>query len=460
MKESEQMAVETIPKLLLKFSLPAIVGMLVSSLYNIVDSIFVGRGVGGLALAGVTISIPIITIFMACIMLVGMGATALISIRLGQGKGEEAEKIIGNALVLFLIIGISLTIVGLIFLEPMLIFFGASPNILPYSIDYMRIILLGSTLLAIGTGMNNFIRAEGNPKIAMNTMLIGAITNIVLDYIFIFIFKWGVKGAAAATSISYGVTSTWVLYHFIKGNSSLKIRLENLRLKGLVVKGIIVIGFPTFILQITGSIQQLILNRSLGELGGDVALTVIGIIMSLITFLVMPAMGISQGAQPIIGYNYGAKNYARVKDTLKLSILSATSIVFLGFLISKVWPAQLIRLFNDDPEVIKLGVHSMGIFFKFLPLIGVQMISSSYFQAIGKPNQATLLGLSRQVLIFIPLLIVLPRYFGLEGIWWSGPLSDIGAFLFTGAWLWFEMRTLTKYEDLKQKTLKEIDITY
>lgn len=460
MKESEQMAVETIPKLLLKFSLPAIIGMLVSSLYNIVDSIFVGRGVGGLALAGVTVSIPIITIFMACIMLVGMGATSLISIRLGEGKGQEAEKIIGNALVLFLIIGVTLTIIGLIFLEPLLIFFGASPNVLPYSMDYMRIILLASTLLAIGTGMNNFIRAEGNPKIAMNTMLIGALTNIVLDYIFIFIFKWGVKGAAAATAISYGVTSTWVLYHFLAGNSSLKIRIENLKLKGLVVKGIVIIGFPTFILQVTGSIQQLILNRSLAELGGDVALTVIGIIMSVVTFLVMPAMGISQGAQPIIGYNYGAKNYGRVKDTLKLSILAATSIVSLGFLISKLWPGELIQLFNDDPETIELGVHSMGIFFKFLPLIGVQMISSSYFQAVGKPNQATLLGLSRQVLIFIPLLVILPRYWGLEGVWWSAPLSDLGAFALTGLWLWFEIRNLSKNEDLKQKKLEEVNLRH
>lgn len=458
MNQSDQMAVETIPKLLIRFSLPAIVGMLVSSLYNIVDSIFVGRGVGSLALAGVTVSIPIITIFMACIMLIGMGATSLISIRLGEGRGDDAERIIGNALVLFLIIGITLTIVGLIFLEPILIFFGASPNILPYSMDYMRIILMGSTLLAIGTGMNNFIRAEGNPKIAMNTMLIGAVTNIILDYIFIFIFKWGIKGAATATIISYGVTSTWVLYHFLAGNSSLKLRFENLKLKGLVVKGIMVVGFPTFVLQVTGSIQQLILNRSLAEYGGDLALAVIGIIMIIITFLVMPAMGISQGAQPIIGFNYGAKNYGRVKDTLKLSILSATLIVTFGFLISRVFPAQLIGMFNDDPELIKLGIHSMEIFFKFLPLIGVQMISSSYFQATGKPNQATILGLSRQVLIFIPLLILLPRYFGLEGIWWSGPLSDLGAFLLTSLWLWVEIKNLNRSEDLKNKRLEEVYI--
>lgn len=446
MSKSEQMAREKIPKLLLKFSLPAIVSLLVNSLYNIIDSIFVGRGVGDLGLAGVTVTFPIVTTFMACVMLIGMGATSLISIRLGEKKGSEAEEIVGNALILFLIIGISLTVLGLIFLKPILIFFGASPAVLPYATDYTRIILLGSIFLALGTGMNTFIRAEGNPRVAMNTMLIGTVTNIILDYIFIFIFNWGIKGAAAATVVSYAVNTAWVLYHFLSGNSQLKLKVENLKLKKVLVKSIFIIGFPTFVLQVTSSIQQLILNRSLASYGGDTALAVIGIIMSVVTFLVMPAMGISQGAQPIIGYNHGAKNYGRVKDTLKLSILSATVIVTFGFLISKIWPTQLISLFNEDPKLIELGVHGMDIFFKFLPLVGVQMISASYFQAVGKPNQATLLSLSRQVIIFIPLLIILPRYFGLEGVWWSAPLSDIGAFLLTGIWLWVEIKTLSKNE--------------
>lgn len=444
MKVTNQMESEKITKLLLKFSLPAIIGLLVNALYNIVDSIFVGRGVGELALAGVTVSFPIVTTFVACVMLIGMGATALISIRLGERKDSEAEKIIGNAFILFLVIGISLTVIGLIFLKPILIFFGASPDVLPYATDYMRIILLGSVFMALGTGMNNFIRAEGNPRVAMKTMLIGTLVNIVLDYIFIFVFHWGIKGAAAATIIAYSVTSAWVLYYFLGQNSTLKIRLKNLKLEKLIVKSILIFGFPTFILQVTGSIQQLILNRTLAYYGGDMALAVIGIIMSITTFLIMPAMGISQGAQPIIGFNYGAKKFDRVKDTLKLSILSATAIVFVGFLISKIWPSQLIGMFNKSPELIELGTHAMGIFFKFIFLVGMQMISSSYFQAVGKPNQATLLGLSRQVLIFIPLLFILPRYGGIEGVWWTGPFSDIGAFILTGAWLWFEIRELER----------------
>ncbi len=458
MDEFNEMESGNISKLLLKFSLPAIVGMLVNALYNVVDSAFVGRGVGDLALAGITVSLPLMTTFMACVMLIGMGATSLISIRMGEKKGDEAEKIIGNALVLFIIIGLFLTVLGLIFLEPILTLFGASPDVMPYALDYMRVILLGSVFMADGLGMNNFIRAEGNPKIAMNTMLIGAITNIILDYIFIFIFNWGIKGAAFATIISYSVTSTWVLYHFLHGNSKLKIKLENLRLNKVMVKGIMVVGFPTFAMQITGSIQHLILNRSLAHHGGDMALAAIGIIMSVSTLLVMPAMGISQGAQPIIGYNYGAKKYGRVKDTLKLAIISATSIVTLGYLISIFWPTQLISLFNENPELIDLGTHAMGIFYKFLPLIGIQIMSASYFQAVGKPHQATILSLSRQVFIFIPLLVIFPLRWGLEGIWWSSPISDIAASIVTGIWLWIEIRHLSKTEELYNKSPEEIRV--
>ena len=459
MGEFNEMGNDKISKLLVKFSLPAIVGMLVNALYNVVDSIFVGRGVGDLALAGITVSLSLMTTFMACVMLVGMGATSLISIRMGERKGEEAEKIIGNALVLFLIIGAVLTVLGLIFLEPILTLFGASPDVMPYALDYMRIILLGSVFMAIGLGMNNFIRAEGNPKIAMNTMLIGAITNIILDYIFIFIFKWGIKGAAFATILSYTVTSSWVLYHFLVGNSKLKIKVENLRLDKLMVKGILLIGFPTFVMQITSSMQHLILNRSLAHHGGDLALAAVGIFMSVSTLLVMPSMGIIHGAQPIIGYNYGAKRYGRVKDTLKLAIISATSIVTLGYLASILWPIQLISLFNENPELIKLGTHAMGIFFKFLPLIGVQLMSASYFQAVGKPRQATLLSLSRQVFIFIPLLVILPMRWGLEGIWWSSPISDIAAFAVTGIWLLVEIRYLNTSEALhNKKNPKEIRV--
>lgn len=448
MEQANQMSKESIPRLLLKFSLPAIIALLVNALYNIVDSIFVGQGVGELGLAGVTICFPIMTTYIACIMLIGMGATALISIRLGEDKQDEAEVIMGNALVFFVAIGVLLAVFGLMFLEKILILFGATPNVLPYSADYLRIILLGSVFLAIGTGMNNFIRAEGNPKIAMVTMLIGAITNITLDYLFIFIFNWGIKGAAAATVISYAVTSSWVLYYFLAEKGLLRIRKKSLRLRKTVTAQIIKLGIPTFVIQITGSIQQLILNRSLARYGGDLALAVIGVIMSITMFLVMPAMGIGQGAQPIFGFNKGAKQYARIKETLKLSVIAATSVITVGFIVAKLWPAQLIGLFNNQPELIDLGVHGMDIFFKLIPLVGVQMLGASYFQAVGKARQATILGLSRQIIIFIPLLLILPHFWGLEGVWWSAPLSDLGAFILTGAWLLLEVRQLNEDERL------------
>lgn len=454
MGSSNQMATGSIPRLLLKFSLPAITGMVVHALYNVVDSIFVGRGVGELALAGITVSFPIIIILMAFVMLIGMGATTLISIRLGEQKGSEAEQIIGNALGLFLIIGVILTIVGLIFIEPLLTLFGASANVLPYAIDYLRIILLGSVLMAIGIGMNNFIRAEGNPKIAMYTMLIGAVTNVILDYIFIFIFHWGIKGAAFATIISYAVTSIWVLHYFLRGNSLLKIRLINLRPKWLLVKGIMFVGFPAFAMQITNSIQNLILNRTLVFYGGDMALAAIGIIMSIATLLVMPIIGISQGAQPIIGYNFGAKQLERVKDTLKLAIAVATAVLTFGFVFARLWPTQLVGLFNKNPQLIELSSHALLIFFIFLPLVGLQLIGASYFQATGKPVQATVLSLSRQVIIFIPLLLMLPRFWGLDGIWWAAAFSDVGAFIITGAWLLYEFKQIDKIIILNKVTLQ------
>lgn len=440
MDRSEQMRTGNIPRLLLKFSLPAIIAMLVHSLYTVVDSIFVGRGVGELALAGVTVCFPIVIILMALVMLISMGSTTLISIRLGEKKGSEAEKIIGNAVVLFLIIGFSLTVFGLMFIEPLLALFGASVNVLPYATDYLGIILLGSVFMAIGVGMNNFIRAEGNPKTAMYTMIIGSIVNIILDYLFIFVFHWGIKGAALATVISYAFTTTWVLYYFLSGNSLLRIRLKNFKLDGLLVKGIMIVGFPAFAMQATYSIQNLVLNRSLVYYGGDLALAAIGIIMSIATVIVTPIIGIAQGAQPIIGFNYGAKQLDRVKTTLKLAIVAATAVVTFSFIISRIWPTQLVGLFNQNPELIELGTHAMLIFLILLPLEGLQIVGAGYFQAVGKPVQATILSLSRQIIIFIPLALILPRFWGLDGVWFSSPLSDFGAFLLAVVWLWHEVK--------------------
>lgn len=456
MSNSEELSLEkgSIPRLLLKFSLPAVVGMLVNALYNVIDSAFVGRGVGELALAGVTITFPIVLLMIAFIMLIAMGATSLISIRLGEDRGDDAELIVGNSLTLFFIVGIIMTALGLIFLEPLLFLFGSTKDVLPYAAGYTKVILFGSIPMALGVGMNNFIRAEGSPKTAMKTMLIGAFTNIILDYFFIFIFEWGIKGAALATVLSHCLTALWVLYYFFSGNSVLKIRRENLKVSMKIFKEIAIVGFPAFAMQMTTSVQHLVLNRTLSHYGGDLALAAIGIIMSLTTLLMMPTIGISQGVQPIIGFNYGAKKYDRVKDTLKLSIIVATIIMTIGFLITRFWPGQLIGLFNQNPELIELGTHAMLIFFLCIPLVSTQVITASYFQATGKPRQSTLLTLSRQVIIFIPLVLILPRFFDLEGVWISSPLADTGAFILSITWLWFEIRSLNKTQALQENAEK------
>jgi len=297
MDHAKQLGEGSLGTLLLKFSIPAIVGMTVSALYNIVDRIFVGRGVGSLAIAGITIGFPIMLIVMAFSMLVGMGATSLISIRLGEKKKEEAELIAGNALLLLIILSLSLSIPGLLFLTPLLKLFGASNEVLPYAGDYLRIILLGTVLFGISFGMNNFIRAEGNPHTAMYTMLIGAVANIVLDYYFIFILGLGIKGAALATVIAQGISALWVLYYFFFGRSVLKIQWKNLKLEPLVIRSIFTIGFPPFAMQLVDSVKQVILLKSLGIYGGDLAIAAMGILFSISTILVMPVIGISQGAQ-------------------------------------------------------------------------------------------------------------------------------------------------------------------
>ncbi len=443
MDHSKQLGEGSISTLLLKFSIPAIVGMLVSALYNIVDRIFVGRGVGSLAIAGTTIGFPIMLIIMAFSMLVGMGATSLISIRLGAKKKDEAELIAGNALLLLIIISVTLSVLGLLFLTPLLQLFGASNDVLPYASDYMRIILMGSVLLGISFGMNNFIRAEGNPRTAMYTMLVAAVANITLDYYFIFILGLGIKGAALATVIAQGISAGWILYYFFGGKSILKIHWRNLKLKPLVIQQILTIGFPPFAMQLVDSVKQVVLLKSLGIYGGDLAISAMGIIFSMSTILVMPVIGISQGAQPIIGYNYGAGQQKRVKEALKSAIAAATLVLSLGFVFTRLFPEAIVGLFaKSDISLITLGSHGLLIVFLFLPVVGFQVVGSIYFQSVGKAKQAAILSLSRYILLYIPALLILPQFWGLEGVWRAAPVADLGSFILTGILLFYELKRL------------------
>jgi putative MATE family efflux protein len=440
---SKQLGEENIGKLLMKFSIPAIVGMLVNALYNIVDRIFIGR-VDTLALSGVTITFPISIIIMAFGMLVGIGAAALISIRLGQQKKEAAEHILGNAFTLIIIISLIVTILGLVFLQPMLLIFGASKATLPYAKQYITIILIGTVFQSIGFGLNNIIRAEGNPRIAMFTMLIGGILNTILDPIFIFVFHMGTRGAAIATVISQIVNTIWVLYYFIGGKSVLKICYKNLKLDMKVVKSIFAIGMSPFSMQLAASLVTIISNKSLVKYGSDVSLGAMGAIMSIAMLVLMPIFGINQGCQPIIGYNYGAKRYDRVKHALKLAILAATAITTTGFIIIQLFPEQLINIFSNDPALIAVGAQGIRIHLFMLPVIGFQIVSSNYFQAVGKAKISIFLGLSRQVIILIPLLFILPRFFDLNGVWASSPSSDAISSILTAVFLFVEIRHLNK----------------
>ncbi len=443
MDNSKQLGELKVINLLMKFSIPAIIGMLVNALYNVVDRIFIGNGVGSLGIAGTTVAFPVMLIMMAFSMLIGIGANSLVSIRLGENKKEEAEVIFGNSVSLLIISSLVLTVVGLAVLDPLLKLMGASNQILPYARDYLQIILIGGVFQSLGMGMNNFIRSEGNPRIAMYTMLIGAVINTVLDPVFIFVFDMGMKGAAIATIFAQLVSAVWVVSYFLRGKSLLKLRLKNMMLIPGVVAGILALGIAPFAMQLAASVQNFILNASLANYGGDIAISGMGIVNSIVTLMIMPIFGINQGVQPIIGFNYGARKFDRVKEAYKLAVMFATVIVIIGWILTRVCPEQLVSLFNKtDTELINFSTMALRRFMMFLPFIGFQIVSSNYFQAVGKPTHSALLGLSRQVLILIPALLILPSFFGLVGVISAGPLADVISTVITGIFIFVEMRKL------------------
>lgn len=433
MKGQKRLGEEKIGKLLLEFSIPAIIGMIVNTLYNIIDRMFIGHipEVGNLAIAGVGITMPLMTVIMAFGMLVGIGTATRISISLGQHNKEKAERYLGNAFSLIIIIGILLTIVGLVFMDPFLRAFGASDNIIIYAKQYIEIIFAGCIFNMVGFGLNHSIRSDGSPKVAMLSMLIGAVTNIVLDPIFIFGFGLGVRGGAIATVISQLVSAVWVVYYFTKGKSILKIKKQYLKLDKEDVLGIFSIGVSPFSMQIANCAVQVVSNNSLQTYGGDLAVAAMTIINSLSMIFLMPIFGINQGMQPIIGYNYGAKKYERVKQTVKYCIAAATIIVTIGFLVIEFFPEKLILMFNSDPELIRIGVSGMRVFLFMLPLIGGQIVVANYFQSIGKVKISMFLSLLRQVILLIPCLLIIPMFKGLLGVWLAGAVSDFIACIVT-----------------------------
>jgi len=446
MNQTKELGTENIGKLLFKFSLPAITGMIINALYNIVDRIYIGhiKGVGSSALSGLAITFPISTIIMAFGMLIGIGSCSLISIRLGEKNKESADNILGNALILIAIISLVISLFGVLFLNKLLILFGASENSLPYAKSYIQIILMGAVFQNIGFGINNIIRAEGNPKTAMFTMLFGGIINIFLDPIFIFIFNMGIQGAAIATIISQAFATLWVLKYFTskKSGSLLKLKKSNLKLNIHIIKEIFAIGMAPFSMQVASSLVIILYNKGLYNYGGDLAIAAMGILNSISMLIFMPIFGISQGIQPIIGYNYGAKLYPRVLKVLKYAIFTGTCIAIMGFACVQLFPKLLINAFiSNSPDLTNLGSRGLRIDLMFLPILGFQILGASYFQAINEAKTSMLLSILRQVIVLIPLILILPLFLNLDGLWFSQPCADLVA---TGLTAIFLYRSIKK----------------
>ena len=437
-----------IGKLLLQYSIPAIIGMIVNALYNIVDRMFIGNipNIGSLAITGVGITMPIMTIILAFGMLIGIGATANISLNLGKGNRPTAEKLLGNAFTLSIIVGLAIAIVGTICANPILNLFGASENTLFYAKEYLNIILLGCTFNILSFSLNSTVRADGNPKKSSFTMVIGCGTNIILDYVFIFILNLGVKGAALATIISQAITFFIILYYYTAGNSNLKLKVENFKLKKHLVTMTFAIGIAPFATQIANSLVQVIANNALKTYGSDLAIGAMTVISSLNIIFMMPIFGINQGCQPIIGFNYGAKKYERAKEAFKYATIAACVICIIGFISIQCFPTQIISLFNNDPELTTLAIKGIRIYLLMMPVVGINIVATSYYQSIGKAKISMFVSLLRQVILLIPFTIILPKFIGLDGVWAAGACADSLSVIITLVLLKKEFKQLDKMQ--------------
>lgn len=450
MKNQKILGEESEIKLLIKYSVPAIIGMLVNALYNIVDRAFIGHipKVGPMAITGVGITMPIMSILLGFGMLIGIGATANISIKFGQNNRKDAEKILGNSVILITLISIILTVVGIIFANNILSLFGASESTIFYAKEYINVILLGTIFNLMSFSLNSTIRADGNPKMSAAIMILGCIVNVILDAVFIFGLGLGIKGAAWATVISQVVTTVIMLYYYTLGSSNLKFKFETFKLEWRIVKLIVAIGIAPFSMQMAASAVQIVANNSLKNYGGDLAIGAMAVISSISMIFLMPIFGINQGSQPIIGYNYGAKKYERAQKTLKLAMAVASVILVIGGILIQTFPEVAISMFNSDPQLLEIGIPGLRIYLLMMPIIGIPIIGSNYFQAIGKAKLATFLSLLRQVILLIPLTIILPKVagLGLIGVWLAGTTSDFLSTVITGIFVVKEFKKEDKEE--------------
>ena len=445
---SDMLANEKMGKLLRTLSIPAIVGMVVQALYNVVDTFFVSRYVGTLGVAGVAVAFPIQMILIGIGAAVGIGGASMLSRRMGERDREGASRALGNMISLSIVMGIICMIVGLVLMNPLLRIFGANDAIMPYARDFISVILMGSSFFIFSMVASSAARAEGNAKVAMFSLVIGGCLNVILNPIFIIGMGHGVRGSAEASVISSFASCLFLLFYILKGKSEVTLKLHHLRLKWSIITEIFAVGVSDFARTAAMSATSAIFNNVLRELGGEVPIAVFGIIFRVISFVFMPMIGIAQGSQPILGFNYGARQFNRVRECLGMANKSATILACIGCVLFMALPEQIFRIFSSDEELIAMGTTATRCLVLAFPLIGYQNIGASLFQAIGKAKHAIFLAFSRQVLFLIPMVLILSKLFGLNGVWMSFPASDVTAFLVTLFMVRREQRILARMESL------------
>ena len=436
---SSQLGTAPIRALLIKMSAPAMMGLMVQSLYNLTDTYFVGQGVGSLGIAGIVISFPIQILVMALAQMYGIGCSSIVSRRLGAGNREEAKHALGNLFTLVIIFSAIIGVFGSLFLPSLLKLFGVTEGILPYASDYSRTILFGTPFFMFAMATTAVVRAEGNARVAMWTMIISASLNIVLDPLFIYGFNLGIQGAALATVVAQATTVLYLIYYFAKGRSSLRTQPHHFRLSRSIVTEAAAVGSGSGLRAAASVFTMILLNRSLAPYGGDIAIATFGVINRIIMFLFLPMFGIIQGMMPIVGYNYGAGNPERVKQVVRLSNIVTTAMSVGASILMLSIPSLLLRAFFPDPEVISMGTPAIRIIILAFPTVGFQVVASGMYQALGKAVPALILALLRQVILLTPLILLLPHFFGLTGIWIAFPIADAAAALITG-WMLIVLR--------------------
>jgi putative MATE family efflux protein len=452
-----QLGTESIGKLLLKFSIPAITGMVVNALYNVVDRIFVGRAVSEIALGGIALVMPLMTIGMAFAMLFGIGTANMISMRLGQERRQEAENALNHCFFLLIGAGILMMAIGLIFLDPILSLAGAAEGseAVGYAREYLRITLFGVVFAMLSFGLSHCTRAQGFPSVTMIGMILGAGLNIVFDALFIIVFKWGVQGAAWATVVSQFCVTVYILFFAMGRKAFVKLTPLAIKLQPSIVMQILAFGSAQFLLQFLMSAVQVLNNMSMGwygaaalgvSNGGDIALSGMNIYGAVLMFILMPVFGINQGAQPILGYNYGAKKYSRVLRAYLGAVSAATVVCAAGFAVIMIFPVQLIRVFAPEgsPALMQFVPRAMKMMILMLPLAGFQIVSANLFVVTGRPKISIFLSLLRQCLVLIPCILIFGKIWGLWGVIAAAPVSESFAFLLTGALIFFEIKKLRK----------------